>query len=253
MKDLNFTITKKELEYFISMLKELTKIHNVLKLKFFKNKTIFYTVNQEDNGKINALKLFNIDECIFKNFPTNIELSYNIMDGKKLAEKLSNILCVDETYNVDLNYNNETNEIYCFTAKNLLLEIRAVSQSSNGVKDLTLEKIKDILNVNYADYHFEMSDDNLKQVNKLSKLDATNILLEVRSDKGKVKIVDSDWNLEVFNNPEIENDNFHIKKEYLKQIINHSNDKPLYFYIFSTHIIVDENESLYLFNKDLFE
>lgn len=252
MKEIIFRITKEEMKRFLDISKELVKINNDFKIIFLPDGILFYTIEGEDNGKINVLKSFSFKHGeLFSEMPKNLPLNITFMDGKKFHDKM-NFLLESEEITITIHYNNDFLG-YNFGGKNDLLEVRAICQTNNRIKDLTFNIINERLNSDYAEWSFEMTNEQLTKVLKMSKLDTSNELLTIRIDNGDIYFSESQWDLKVGTSQTLQTGNWNLKKEYLKYIINDSNKDSFTFSIFPTYIVIDENKSHLMFSMDLID
>ena len=254
MKELIFKITRSELSKFLEITKELIKIHEDFKILFLEKGILIYTILGEDSGKINALKVFNFKWGImFSEFPKTLFLNITFQEGKKFYDKMSFLLDTkdeDDIY-ITINYNKEF-YAYSFGGKNSDLEVRAICQPNNNVKDLTFDILKEKLNSDYAEWNFDITNEQLSKIIKLSKTEDSK-LLSIRIDDNNIIFSDTQWDIKVAKIDKNLKGNWFIKKEYLKYIINDPSKDILTFSIFPSYIVINETKSHFLFSMDLMD
>lgn len=252
MNELIFKITKEELKKFLEIVKELTKINDDFKVLFLEKGVLVYTILGEDNsGKINALKVFPLKTAqLFSEFPSDLFLNMTFMEGKKVYDKMNFLLDSDEEeIEITIHYNKDL-FVYSFGGKTELLEVRATCQTHNRIKDLTFDILKERLNSDYAEWKFDMTNEQLTKILKLCKLEDGE-LLNIRVEKNDVIFSDTQWDLKLNKLEEPIKGSWSIKKEYLKYIVNESTKDSFTFSVFPSYIVINETKSYLLFSMDM--
>ncbi len=252
MKEIIFKITKEELKRFLDITKELIKIHEDFKILFLEKGILIYTILGEDSGKINALKVFHFKwGQIFTEFPKDAPLNITFMDGKKFYDKMNFLLDTqEEEIQISIHYNKEFYG-YSFGGKNEFLEVRATLQTNRKVKDLTFDILKEKLNSDYAEWNFEMTNEQLSKVLKLCKTETDNDTLSIRVDKDDIIFSETQWDFKICKIDGVKSGTWNIKKEYLKYVVNDESKDVFTVSIFPTYIVVNETKSYLLFSMDL--
>lgn len=252
MKEIIFRVTKEELKRFLDIVKELVKIHEDFKILFLEKGILIYTILGEDSGKINALKVFPFKwGQIFTEFPTDVPLNITFMEGKKVYDKMNFLMDSEEDeVQITIHYNKDF-YAYSFGGKNDLLEVRATCQQNNKIKDLTFDILKDRLNADYAEWKFDMTNEQLSKVLKLCKLETDNELLSIRIDDNNIIFSESQWDLKINKIDTGQKGVWNIKKEYLKYIVNDTSKEAFTFSVFPSYIVINETKSYLLFSMDL--
>ncbi len=252
MKEIIFKITKEELQKFLDISKELIKIHEDFKILFLEKGILIYTILGEDSGKINALKVFPFKwGQIFTEFPKDLPLNITFMEGKRFYDKMNFLLDSEEQeVSITIHYNSDF-YAYSFGGKNELLEVRATCQINNKIKDLTFDILKERLNADYAEWKFEMSNEQLTKILKLNKLEPLNELISIRVDNGDIIFSDTQWDLKITKTEDVKSGSWSIKKEYMKYIVNDTTKDTFTFSVFNSYMVVNETKSYLLFSMDL--
>lgn len=255
MKEVVFRISKQELQQFLDITKELVKIMENFKVLFLQDGILIYTILSEPNSnKINALKVFTFKwGKIFSDFPKDLYLSMTFMYGKNFNEKMKFLLDTEqEEIEIKINYNSEL-FVYSFSGSNEHLEVRSICENNNPIKDLTFPMIKEKMNSDYSEWSFEITNDQLSKVLKLSNMNSENELVTLKLENGVVSFYENDWDLKIGNIDSDKNGIWNFKKDYLKYILNEKTKDKLRFSIFSSYIVVDESKSYFMMSMDLID
>lgn len=254
-----FKVSHEELEHYLSIIKEMNKISNAHKIKWVKDGVLIYSIKGEDGeaksqGKINLLKTFFLKrEMLFKNFPTDINISYTIREGKKYYEKYSLILDekLDE-YDLEISFVEEYEVVELFKAiGDMYKSLTAVAGDDTLIKDFEPSILKERLDPEMSDNKFELSVEMIKRLLKATKLEADNDLLYLHISDGEVVFSESQFELKVAEDPSLENGEWCFKKEYLKSIICHPEFDSVTVSIFPSYIAIDEHKSYMMFTLSL--
>jgi hypothetical protein len=252
MKEIIFNMSKEEFKQFLDIAKELVKINDDFKILFLEKGILIYTIMGENSGKINALKIFNFKYGeIFKELSYKTPFSITIMNGKKFCDKMNLVLNSNlETFETIITYNKDF-MAYNFSTKNEELQVRCNCQSSTRIKDLDFKILEERLNSEYSDWNFMISNEQLKKVLNMSKLEKDNECVSIRVDNGDVYFHESDWDLKICSLDSNVNGNWSIKKDYVKRISNCPSQDSFNLSIFPTYIVANETKSYFLFSMDL--
>jgi len=253
MKELIFKITKDELKNFLTIVKELVKIYDNFKIIFSDEGILFYTIlGEESSGKINVLKVFHFEQGkLFSEFPKKLNLNMTFKEGKKFYDSM-NFLSDTESEEIDITINyNKDNFVYTFGGKNEFLEIRAICQTNNNIKDLTFDILKERLNSDYSEWSFEVSNEQLTKILKLIKLDLVNKILNIRVDDGDIIFSETQWDLKINKTDVSRRINLNIKKEFFKYIVNDISKESFTISVFPSYIVINETKSHLMFSMDL--
>ena len=252
MKEIIFKMSKSELEKFLDITKELVKINEDFKIIFTEAGILIYTILGEKSGKINALKIFPFKWGeIFTQYPNKLYLNITLMEGKKFNDKMAFLLDTKlEDVEICITYNKDLVG-YSLSGKNEFLEVRSICQASNLVKDLTFDILKEKLNEDYSEWNFDIPNEQLTKIIKLSKIDSLNELINIRIEHGNIAFSDNQWDLKITKIDKDITDNICFKKIYLKYIINHANKDSFTLSVFDSYIVCNETKSYLLFSMDL--
>ncbi len=255
MNELIFKMTWGELFSFLEMVKELVKVHEDFKLIFLKKGILLYTIKYEGKStKINVFKSFTIKwGDNFKQFPSDLFLNATFMEGKAFHDKMNYLLdSKDDDYDIAITYD-KNNVVYSFGGKNSVLNVRAICQNTNKIKDMTFEMIDDKMDAGNAEWSFEMTNEQLAKVISLSKLEKTNECLTVRVDSGDIIFCESQWDLKIGTTDAVKSGSWDFKKENLKFVVNDPKKTSFVFSIFDTFILINESKSLLMFSMELID
>ncbi len=250
-KKFTFKVTHDELENYLSIIKEMNKISNAHKIKWVEDGVLIYSIKGEDGeeksqGKINLLKTFFLKrDMVFKNFPSDINITYTIREAKKYHDKYSLILDekLDE-YDIEFSFVEEYDVVELFKAVgDMYKSLTAVAGDDTLIKDFDPNTLKDRLDPEMSDNKFELSVDMIKRLLKAIKLEPDNDLIDLTITNGEVVFSESQYELKVAYDETLENCELCFKKEYLKSIICHPEFDSVTVSIFPSYIAIDEHKS----------
>jgi hypothetical protein len=250
MKEVKFTLSIEEYTRLLEIVQELNKTSIAHKIKWLSEKILSYSLMAEvETGKINAVKAFIIDRTeLFKQMPSNLNLSFVISDGKEWYKKFKFLVEEGESVEITLRYDEKSNAIYTFAAKNSILQITSIGGTDKVVKDMPMEFIKEKMNPNVSDWSVSISDDVFKKIKRISKLDSSD-LLTLRTVDGAVSLKDDSWEMKI-GDIDIEDTKLFFDKKYLDMVTVAS---ELSIHVFGTYLLIKEESSLLLYNLSMFE
>ena len=253
-KDLNFKMSKEELDKFLEIVKEIVKISEDFKILFLEKGILVYGVktDKENPTKIEAMRIYDIPYGkIFKNIGEVDNLSLTMMKGKTFYQKMLMIMDSNqEEFDTTITHNNGT--AYNISAKNEILSVRANCQSSAKIRDFGYSLLEEKLNSDFSEISFQMTDEQLVKVLKMSKLDKDNKHIEIRIEDGVVFFSENDWDLEIFKlEDKTINTKYLIQKTFLTNIDNSEDKDSFELSIFPSYIVINETKSYYMFSLDL--
>lgn len=253
-KDLNFKMSREEMETFLEVVKEIVKINEDFKILFLEKGILIYGVKTDKDNptKIEALRVYDIPYGkIFKNVGDVDNLNFTMMKGKTFYQKMLMVLDSKlEEFETTITHNNGT--VFNIGSKNEILSVRANCQSSAKIREFGYNLLEEKLNSEYSEITFQMSDEQLVKVLKMSKLDKINTHIEIRIEDGVVYFSENDWDLEIVKlEDKTINTKYLIQKIFLTNIDNSQDKDSFQLSIFPSYIVIDETKSYYMFSLDL--
>jgi hypothetical protein len=250
MKELIFNLSIEEYNKLLHIVTELNKVSDVHKIKWLKDKILFYSILAEkDSKKVNAVKAFIIDRTeLFSAIPSDTELTYNISSGKEWLKKFKFIAEENETVEVALTYKEDNKSVYTFRAKNSILEISNISAEDSEIKDMPMTFIKNNMNPNIADWSIPIGLEILNKTKKISKLD-TSDLLTIKISSGVVSLTDNSWELKIGIVEGVSDNKIFVNKKFLSMM---TLSEGMSICVFPTYILVKEDQSVLLYNQSMF-
>ncbi|SRR6266403_530351 len=249
MKSINFKASKEEFHKFLYIIEELNKISDTHKIKWEGDNVFIYSLMGDDgtNQKIDVLKIFILKrDVVFAEFLDD-NITWIIIKTKSWLKQVKFLRDDDE--DVDICINVIDNKVYSVQLKTSILQINTIA-GDDVIKDVPMSFVKERMNPKYADWTFNASEDLIKRVKKLNKLDPYNDIISLTSIDGEVVIREEAlWDLKITPNGTVPSNNWLFKKEHLERIT--LNEDGVVFGVFESYISVKEKESTMLFTLDL--
>jgi hypothetical protein len=273
-KKIEFILTLKNLELFISKLVDLAAIDDFLVLKVNNEDTIIYSAayggnNNRSKDNILAFKnyIFKTQEIFTINTNIDREINFIIKEAKKTIKNLKTFmdLEIDELINCRLSYD-ELNGFYfgdSLLFKNSKLKLDFPGGSPIDT-DITISKnlIERATNKSQIDVSFVLTKDDFIKAKKMSYIEKDNEIIYFTLYNNEIRIGENRWSLKLqdYNYIEEIKDengvvlkttnlelNASIHKKYFKTIT--CGDAGINVDIYATHLLLNNNESTLLISR----
>jgi hypothetical protein len=252
---IKFKFNNKMFGDFIDKLTDLTKIDKTIKLKIDDDNILMYSM--AGTGIMLACKNYILDRDVYLKSKNDLSHTYDVIipNCDKFVKNL-NFIKDQDLIGMTLTYreSNESDDVYIarkVEVKGGKLKVNWLAGEHYEVKDLTKEVLETQLDLSLRDWFFTISNEQLSDVKKLSRINSNNIIT-VNVDDGKVSFYEqSAWDLEIGNIDPI-NKSFILNKRFLKCIDN--KQESIDFSLFANFILVkEENSNLMLSYEQDFE
>lgn len=250
MKSINFKASKEEFHKFLYIIEELNKISDTHKIKWEGDNVFIYSLMGDGEGqhqKIDVLKIFIFkrDE-IFPEF-TEEKLTWIIIKTKNWLKQVKFLRDDDEDIDICINIVDE--KVYSVQLKTSILQINTIA-GDDVIKDVPMSFVKERMNPKYADWTFNATEDFVKRVKKLNKLDTNNEIISLNSIDGDVVLREEAlWDLKITPNGTVPKSTWLMKKEHFERIT--LDEEGVVFGVFESYISVKEKDSTMLFTLSL--
>lgn len=250
MKSIDFKISKEEFFKFIDIVEELNKISDTHKIKWDGDNVFIYSLQGDGEGqhqKIDVLKIFILKrDDLFADFAEE-KLTWIIIKTKNWLKQVKFLRDDDEDVSMCINI--VENKVYSVQLKTSVLQINTIA-GDDIIKDVPISFVKEKMNPKYADWTFNASDDLLKRIKKLNKLDTNNEIISLSSSDNEVVVREEAlWDLKITPNGAVPSNQWLIRKEHLEKIT--LDGEGVVFGIFESYIAVKEKNSTMLFTLSL--
>jgi len=237
-KSFKLKINIKNLEKFIDVIKDLTKIKDEFVLKINSDTTLIYCFDGQGD-QINSIKSFIFKTTeLFINEEIIVPFVFFKKDGKKFANTLDNYVSFEKDVNIEIFYDDINDINFCdvMTFNNSKLKLKFTSSSSyeTNIK-ITSELLKSKFNVNLANFNFKLSKVDFEQIKKLLNLE-DNDIIELQLLSGKLTLSQKDWDLDLLEGIDYQNSNYVIPKKTFKTI--KIDDDFVDIYVFESYIYI---------------
>lgn len=255
MKELNISISNKELTNILNILTDLQKINtedkDIIKVLWYNKGVFLYSINGEKtNKKVNSMKtFFKKKEDFISNFPKDLEMTWIINNTKEWV-KQHKFLLNDGSENIDFKfrYDEETMDINSIEAKNTFFQLRSVSANDQSIMNLTPEMAREKLNPVLAEWKVDLNVNILDDIKKMSKFE-TSDTISLAIDDDTIKIKGVKWDFTLGKNENIKSTPKFFLKSHLDNIKPHSD--TITILVYDSFILVDEKGSYLMFTHKL--
>jgi hypothetical protein len=184
----NFQFNRDNFKNIIDCIKDLCKINTMIKIKFDKEHVLFYSRAGNENY-IPAFKsfLFDIDEFIITD--DKIVLDFIIIDGLKFVKNLELFEKKETDMFGKITYKEKDKIGNIFYIYDNNLKLNFITGDYRQIKDITKEQIESKMNPDFANFNFEMTDDQFTELKKLTTLNKSEIL-SIKIKKNKLSFYD---------------------------------------------------------------
>lgn len=249
-KEVSFSITKNNLLKLIETLKDLSKLDDKVLFKFDNENTLIYSLVGEGNS-VNAFKSF-----VFKTseiFDID-EIESTIMFIGKSSKLMARSLYIMSNFDIDIFngkiYYDKLGEMnfsdrFYFRAGNKLRHSFFGDDPTAMNTEISVDKIKQVVNIDNADFDFEMKAEDFDKIKKLATPDAEmNVFYMTTFEKDGenfVSIGEGSWELTVSKIDYQQPRRLVFPKKYFKTI--GMTDGSARIYVFDTALMVSSSDS----------
>ena len=206
IKELSFTIKKDSLTKLIDILKDLSRLNDKVVFKIDQNNTLIYTLVGNGNS-VNAFKnyIFKTNElfCDIGEFDDTI--NYIVKSSKQMFRTLQIISSFDielsgEIYFDTIGDMTFSDRLYLKAGSKLRQNLYGSDPTTMNTK-ITIDSINQIIDIDNANFSFELSGDDFDKIKKLaSSDDVINVFYLTTFDKDGTNFVtigEGQWDITV--------------------------------------------------------
>jgi hypothetical protein len=236
-KDFKFKLNVNNLKNLIDILKDLSRIDQVVKMKIDSEEVLFYS-RKGVGHNIHAFKSFilPIDKFLECHGDAH-ELDFIITNCKSFISNLSIFLKKDEI-NCKLKYNEGQITADTLTLNDGALKLNFISGDYREIKDISKYDIRTKMDVSLANFSFDLEFSKLEEIQKLSKLNNSEVTNIVVND-GKIIFSEPRWKYGITVLDNVEDRTYTFQSKYLKSI---TNKKDVVVYVFDQFLLLSEND-----------
>lgn len=245
---INLTFNGDKFTQFITKLKDLTNIGDIIKIKIDSKNILMYSALSND-VQVLALKnyLLQTSEYI-KDFDSEYTYDYIISSSAKIVKSL-NFFDVNNTIKLSLSYRESPDDgsimhVRSGQFSNNKLKITCVGAEQHKIRNLNSKILEDRLNLNLSKWSFNIKLEDFLTAKRLSAINSDSLIISIVVNGGSVHITENNkWEL-LIDKIEYSNTSITFNKKYLNNI---NENQIITFYIFESFILTkDENYNLML-------
>lgn len=216
IKEFTFQFNRQNLDKIVDIIKDLSKIDLMIKMKMDDEHVLFYAKAGKDNS-IHALKSFMLpitDFIIADDYPN---LDFIILNGPNFIKNLD-ILNRERPINGKLTYKEKDPVASMFYISNDKIKVNFITGDYRMIKDITKGDIENKMDPHNANFDFVISGEDFAEVKKLTALNKSETI-SLRVNKGKLEFFDGrKWSLHVCDLPKVDDETWSFNNKYLKSI-----------------------------------
>lgn len=216
IQEYTFQFNRSNLDTVIDIIKDLSKIDPMIKMKIDEEHVLFYAKAGKDNS-IHALKSFMIPVEDFIVADEPITIDFIILNGPNFIKNLD-ILNRERPINGKLTYKEKDRVASMFYISNDKIKVNFITGDYRMIKDLTKGDIENKMDPHNANFDFVISGEDFAEVKKLTTLNKSETI-SIRVKKGKLEFFEGrKWSLAVCDLPTVEDETWSFNNKYLKSI-----------------------------------
>jgi hypothetical protein len=216
IKEFSFEFNRKNLDDVINIIKDLSKIDPMIKMKMDDEHVLFYTKAGKDNV-IHALKSFMLPVQDFIIADDYLTIDFIIINGPNFIKNLD-ILNREKAINGKLTFKEKDKVASTFYISNEKIKVNFITGDYRMIKDITKGDIENKMDPANANFEFIISGDDFAEVKKLTALNKSETI-SLRVKKGKLEFFDGrKWSLHVCDLPTVDDETWSFNNKYLKSI-----------------------------------
>lgn len=227
LKEFSFEINRANLKEIVTVLKDLTRIDQMIKIKFDQDNVLFYSKAGPDNS-IHAFKsfLYPIEDFIIAD--NYITIDFIVINGTNFVKNLELFLNKESDIIGKLQYKEKEKVASMLYITDGKLKLNFVTGDYRQIKDISKQDVENKMNPDYANFTFTMTSDDFTEVKKLTALNKAETI-SLRVKKGKLEFFDKRWSVHIVDLPTIDDEIWSFNNKYLKSI-NSSNEIQIHMF-----------------------
>lgn len=240
------TFNKDNFGDFVSKLKDLTNIEDIIKIKINKDNILMYSTLSNDVSVL-ALKSYLLKTSDYINdFNSEDNFDYVIISATKIVKNLS-FLNTNIPVKLEIIYKDEGVVMHVRSGQfsNGKLKISCIGAEQFKIRDITSTALESRLNPENSIWRFSVNRQDFSDIKKLASINSEDRIMEISINNKRVTMSEnSKWEIEI-DNVDYEDVGITFIKKYLSNINDSKED--IIFDVFETFILVkDENSNLML-------
>ncbi|MFA5585364.1 MAG: hypothetical protein WDA02_02300 [Saccharofermentanales bacterium] len=256
--EIPFKISSSNLSKIISILKDLSIIHEKSLFRFDKKNLLIYSLVGEGTG-INAFKsyTFKIDDILDINLDEfNVSIDFIAKDIKNIYRNLQIMVDMDKDISGKLYYDEIGDKYYSdrlFFKVDSKLKLNFYSSDPMSFNtNITSSHIKKLTNIDNSEFNFDLKVDDFNNIKKLSTTNKDSDVFFMntfeKDDKYYISIGESSWDLTLGEISDNITKTLSFPKKYLK-VINVQDISKVY--VFDRFLMIKTDESNLLISTEI--
>jgi hypothetical protein len=244
---------------FVNKIENISKIHEIIKIKINKDIILIYSTEGTDSGIVLATKNYAISTANYiDNFNENETFDFIIINSSRLIKNLKFYNDPDIQVKCDIIYkahydNDDTMMVRSMVFSDGKLKVSAVGGEDDKIRDINLSAIQKRTDINNCVCNFVVTKNDFMDVKKLASIDNPEGIVSFTIEEGRVFVgEDSKWEMDLCKINDKINSKIVFRKKYLNNINTETN--KVEFFLFQTFVLVkDINSNLLISFEQTFD
>lgn len=248
VQNFTFQFNRDNLKQIITALKELNVIDSMIKMKLDNEHVLFYSKAGTGNN-IHALKsfIFPIEDFIIADEYINID--FIILNGGNFVKNLELFLTKETDIVGKLQFKPKDKIASMLHITDGKLKFNFVTGDYKQIKDISKLDIENKMNPDLANFSFELTNEDFKDIKKLIGLNKSEIV-SIRVKKGRLEFFDTRWSINICDLPTVDDEAWSFSNKYIKSI-NGSNQ--INIHMFDQFLLFKEDNVALMIGLELSE
>ncbi len=248
MEEYTFEFNTTYLKDIIAVLKDLTRIDQMIKIKIDHEHVLFYSKAGTGNN-IHAFKsfLFPVENFIIADEP--IIIDFIILNAVNFVKNLELFLNKTGSVMGKFQYKEKDKIASVLYITDGKLKFNFVTGDYRQIKDIPKSEIETKMDPSLANFSFTMNNEQFTEIKKLSALNKSETI-SLRVKKGKLEFYDKRWSNHVFDLPTVADENWSFANKYLKSI---TPSDDIVIHMFDQFLLFKENNIALMIGLELSE
>ena len=252
-EQLKFIFDNKKVELFKNIIKDLSVIGEIIKIKIDKDDLFIYSIDSA--GTDSSMGNSSTMACKSYKFPTKgffkfeedldeISIDWIIKNGKTFVKKFNFFKDpqkpIKGIFTVRKNSNLENNLLcYNSTFEDHRYKFSLSGTEFNKIRDITKNQLDDILDPSLSDFSITVNTEDFTESKRAADIDTDEKIITILMKNKRIYFSQSTWELLVGSTESDENKEISFKKSYLKTI--NPREEEITFYVYPTFVLYKDD------------
>lgn len=243
IEKLTFELNPDIISTFQSDLNNLAKVSDELKLKIYEDEVMIYA-KAGPKRTVHAFKSYIYDKSDFMINESDIDMKadFIIINSRNFARCLDIVTKKDNPIGIKIEQYKEEQVAHRLYVTDNKINLDFLGGNYLEIRDFDIDEVRDNMNINLADFSFELNKEDYEEIKKLASLNKNDVV-NFRIRKGNIEFFDTRWKIKVGEVDDYEDMEWTFDIKYFKTI-NHSEN--LNIYVFNQSLLIKQENEIYM-------